>query len=134
MRSSFGKQVLGLVGFTVAGLMLFTGLFYMSNHFQPGAVNVAQAGERIQKSTARIAESLYLKRDLTNRHGKTWLTYRGKIDADHFVIDVTVPELDPQMHYQHKLNIADARRGFVLVGQSYRLVRLSKTGVRLKRG
>lgn len=134
MRSSFGNQVLGLVGLTVAGMMLFSGLFYMSNHFQPGSVNVARAGERTQESVARSAEGLYLRVDSTNRYGKTWLTYRGKIDADHFLIDVTLPELDPQTHYPHKLKIADARKGFSLVGQPYRLVGMTKTGIRLERG
>lgn len=134
MHSSFGKQILGLVGFTVFGLGLFAGLFYMANHFQPGSVSVAQADDRIQDGRGQPGDTLILQVDATRRTGKTWLTYRGKIDADHFVIDVTIPELDPQTYYSHKLNIADARKGFILVGQTYRLVRVNRTGIRLKQG
>ena len=134
MQNSFGKQVLGLAGLTAAGLMLFAGLFYMANHFQPGAVNVAQAGERVQNNASVTGGNFYLRTDKTSRFGKTWLTYRGKIDADHFVIDVTIPDLDPQAYYHHKLNITDARKGFVLVGQTYRLLGIQKAGIRLENG
>lgn len=64
--------------------------------------------------------------DNTRRLGKTWLTYRGKIDADHFVIDVTIPALDPQTRYSHKVRIKDAREGFSLAGQAYRLVGIQR--------
>jgi len=134
MQNNFGKQVLGLVGLTTAGLMLFAGLFYMANHFQPGTANVAQAGERVQKDTTRPGRHLYLRVDKTSRLENTWLTYRGKIDADHFVIDVTIPDLDPQVYYSHKLKITDARDGFVLVGRTYRLLGIQKAGIRLENG
>ena len=54
--------------------------------------------------------------------------------ADHFLIDVTIPELDLQMYYHHKLNIKAAHKGFCLVGQAYRLVGVPAAGVRLKNG
>ncbi len=134
MRNNFGKQVAGLVGLTVAGMALFSGLFYIANHFEAGEVSVARAGDRIQPGAVRSGGVFFLSPNTTFRIGKTWLTYRGKIDADHFLIDVTIPELDPQTYYPHKLNITDARKGFCLVGQAYRLVGMHATGIRLKNG
>jgi hypothetical protein len=47
---------------------------------------------------------------------------------------VTIPALDPETRYPHKLNIAAARKGFSLVGQDYRLLYVKETGIRLKQG
>ena len=134
MRNSFGKQVLGLLGFTAAGLLVFSGLFYMADHFQTEAVPVARAAERVQPVVPRSGQVIFLPPDTTRRVGKTWLTYRGKIDADHFLIDVTIPELDPETYYHHTLNIKVARKGFRLAGQAYRLVGVHASGIRLKSG
>ncbi len=118
------------MGLTAAGMMLFS----MANNFKAEAASVVQAGELIQPGAIPSGCVFFLSPVTTLRIGKTWLTCRGKIDADHFPIDVTISELDPQTYYPHKLNIADARKGFSIVGQVYRQVGMHATGIRLKNG
>ena len=77
MRTSFGKQVLGLLGFTTFGLFLFTGLFYMDKHFQAGAVSVAQAGERIHARHERVPDP-----DARRERQHDLLAPYGKRDRD----------------------------------------------------
>jgi len=129
-----GKQVTGILGYTVVLLLIVSGTFYVVNHFTGGGAPAAQANGQTRIEAAWPWDDFFLLPDKTRKVGKTWLTYRGKLDSGHFLIDVTIPALDPQMHYRHKLSIADARKGFSLVGQNYRLLKISASSIRLQQG
>lgn len=132
MHTSMGKQFAGILGYTVVLLLLVSGTFYVVNHFTAGDTPVTQAKGQKRVQAAWPWDDFFLLPDKTRKVGKTWLTYRGKVDADHFLIDVTIPALDPETHYRHKLSIAAARKGFLLVGQEYRLLKISASSVRLQ--
>ena len=134
MQDNTGKQVKGILGYTVTVLLLIGGTFYMLNQFQPGPAPVAQAGGQMQADAVWPWDDFFLLPDKTRKIGKTWLTYRGKVDSDHFLIDVTIPALDPQAYYRHKLSIAEARKGFSLVGQNFRLLKIAESSIRLQQG
>lgn len=129
-----GKQFAGILGYTVVLLLLVVGTFFVVNQFTAGEAPVVQAKRQTQVQTAWPWDEFFLIPDKTRKVGKTWLTYRGKVDSDHFLIDVTIPALDRQTQYRHKLSIADARKGFSLVGQEYRLLKISKSSIRLQQG
>jgi len=134
MQNSIGKQVRGILGYTVVLLLIVSGMFYLVNQLQPEPAPVAQAGGQTRMGAPWPWDDFFLVPDKTRKVGKTWLTYRGKVDADHFLIDVTIPALDPQTHYRHKLSIPAARKGFKLVGQEYRLLKITKSSIRLQQG
>ena len=129
-----GKQFSGILGYTVVLLLLVVGTFFVINHFTPGEARVVQAKNQTRVEAAWPWDEFFLLPDKTRRVGKTWLTYRGKVDADHFLIDVTIPALDPQTKYRHKLSITAARKGFLLVGQQYRLLKITNSSIRLQQG
>ena len=129
-----GKQFTGILGYTAVLLLLVVGTFFVVNHFAAGQAPVVQARNQTRVEAAWPWDEFFLIPDKTRKVGKTWLTYRGKVDSDHFLIDVTIPALDPQMQYRHKLSITAARKGFLLVGQEYRLLKISKSSLRLQQG
>jgi len=129
-----GKQFVGILGYTVVLLLLVVGTFFVVNHFTAGEAPVVQAKNQTRVQAAWPWDEFFLLPDKTRKVGKTWLTYRGKVDADHFLIDVTIPALDRQTYYRHKLSIADARKGFSLVGQEYRLLKITKSSIQLQQG
>lgn len=74
---------------------------------------------------------LGLNRD--NVVGKAVLTYRGLEGPSTFRLDVRVPELDAQYTYLHKINIAQARKGFQVGGEHLKLISASRSKIRLLR-
>jgi len=62
------------------------------------------------------------------------LTYRGIEEGIRAcLIDVVIPDLDPQRAYKHRLDIAAAEKGFRMAGLNFKLVSISKNYVRLIR-
>jgi len=128
-----GKQFVGILGYTVVLLLVVLGSFLVIYHLTSGEAPVAQAKSQTQAQAAWPWDEFFLLPDKTRKVGKIWLTYRGKVDSDHFLIDVTIPALDPETRYRHKLNIAAARKGFSLVGEDYRLLQIKKSSIQLQR-
>ena len=52
---------------------------------------------------------------------------------DEFRIDVTIPELDPQVSYRYRFKVSDAKKVFRLANRNYRLISAKKTALKLKR-
>jgi len=134
MQNNMGKQFKGILGYTVVLLLLVLGTFYVISHIHTDAAPVARAADQPRMDAVWPWDEFFLLPDKTHKVGKVWLTYRGKVDADHFLIDVTIPDLDPEMYYRHKLSIAAARKGFSLVGEDYRLLKIKESSIQLQRG
>ena len=69
-----------------------------------------------------IGATLMLTRDEEVPIGEIVVIYRGPASGNTFDIDVIIPAFDPQSPFQHRLNIAEARKGFTLASHSFRLL------------
>lgn len=134
MQNSMGKQFKGILGYTVVLLLFVLGTFYVISHIHTDAAPAARAETQSRMDAAWPWDEFFLLPDKTRKVGRIWLTYRGKFDSDHFLIDVTIPALDPETKYRHKLSIAAARKGFSLVGEDYRLLKIKESSIQLQRG
>ena len=63
--------------------------------------------------------------------GKSKIIYRGLEGDSKFKIDVVILELDPQAFYGHRFSIADARQGFRLVGQNFKLISARESAIQI---
>ena len=63
--------------------------------------------------------------------GKAKLVYRGLAAGSKFKIDVVIMDLDPLAHYGYRLSIDDARKGFRLAGNNFRLLSARKTAIQV---
>ena len=74
-----------------------------------------------------------IMRDRYTNIGKSKIFYRGIDENSKFIMDVVVLELDPNAFYRYRIPIADAKKGFRLAGQNFRLISARKSAVHLRR-
>ena len=72
---------------------------------------------------------LVLDRDL--KIGRSKIVYRGLEENDQFRMDVMILDLDPDIFYRYTIPINDAKEGFRLVGQNFRLISARKSTIQL---
>jgi len=65
--------------------------------------------------------------------GKVVVIYRGKADGGLFLVDTIIPALDPDYPYSHRIDIAEARKGFSLAGQRFVLRDIGRNNLKLER-
>ncbi len=63
--------------------------------------------------------------------GKSKIIYRGLEGDSKFKIDVVILELDPQAYYGYRFSIDDARRGFRLAGQNFKLISARESAIQI---
>jgi hypothetical protein len=63
--------------------------------------------------------------------GRSKIIYRGLEGDSKFKMDVVIPELDPQAFYGYRFPIDDARQGFRLIGQNFKLISARKTAIQI---
>ncbi len=63
--------------------------------------------------------------------GKSKIIYRGLEGDSKFRIDVVILELDPQAFYGYRFSIADARQGFRLAGQNFKLISARESAIQI---
>jgi len=63
--------------------------------------------------------------------GKSKIIYRGLEGDSKFRIDVVILELDPQAFYGYRFSIDDARQGFRLVGQNFKLISARESAIQI---
>ncbi len=63
--------------------------------------------------------------------GKSKIIYRGLEGDSKFKIDVVILELDPQAFYGYRFEIDDARQGFRLAGQNFKLISARESAIQI---
>ncbi len=63
--------------------------------------------------------------------GKSKIIYRGLEGDSKFRIDVVILELDPQAFYSYRFEIDDARQGFRLAGQNFKLISARESAIQI---
>lgn len=63
--------------------------------------------------------------------GKSKIIYRGLEGDSKFKIDVVILELDPQAFYGYRFSIDDARQGFRLAGQNFKLISARESAIQI---
>ena len=78
-----------------------------------------------------LKEKIMLVLDRAAKFGKSKIVYRGLDGKAKFRMDVAVLELDPNSFYQYRIPINDAKKGFRLAGQYFRLISARKSAIQL---
>jgi hypothetical protein len=91
---------------------------------------------RLQDTPARdlsnpAREKILLALNHEKTIGKSKIIYRGLAGDSKFKIDVVIMELDPQAFYGHRFSIDDARQGFRLVGQNFKLISARESAIQI---
>ena len=91
---------------------------------------------RLQDTPARTLsnparEKILLALNHEKTIGKSKIIYRGLEGDSKFKIDVVILELDPQAFYGYRFSIDDARQGFRLVGQNFKLISARKSAIQI---
>ncbi len=91
---------------------------------------------RLQDTPARFLsnparEKILLALNHEKTIGKSKIIYRGLEGDSKFKIDVVIMELDPQAFYGHRFSIDDARQGFRLVGQNFKLISARESAIQI---
>ncbi len=84
---------------------------------------------RVLSSPAR--DKIVLARNQEKTIGKSKIIYRGLEGNSKFKMDVVIPELDPDAFYGYRFPIDDARRGFRLVGQNFKLISVRESAIQI---
>ena len=78
-----------------------------------------------------VKEKIMLVLDRDKKFGKSKLIYRGLDGNDQFRMDVVILELDPNSFYPYFIAINEAKKGFRLVGQDFKLISARKSTIQL---
>jgi hypothetical protein len=78
-----------------------------------------------------LKEKILLVLDRDTKFGKSKIVYRGLDGNAKFSMDVAILELDPNAFYRYRIPINDAKKGFRLAGQNFRLISARKSAIQL---
>ena len=78
-----------------------------------------------------LKEKIMLVLDRDIKIGKSKLIYRGLDGNGQFRMDVVILELDPNSFYRYFISINDAKKGFRLVGQDFKLISARESTIQL---
>ncbi len=78
-----------------------------------------------------LKERIMLVLDQDLKIGRSKIIYRGLKENDQFRMDVIVLDLDPDIFYRYTIPINDAKEGFRLVGQNFKLISAHKSTIQL---
>jgi len=78
-----------------------------------------------------IKEKVLFLLNQEKKFEKSKIIYRGLEGGSAFKIDVVIPELDPNAYYRYRIHIEDAKKGFRLGGQNFKLISARKSAAQL---
>lgn len=140
MRSSAWLQ---LVAFTGAGILAFAGLYGLVTLLGVSEPNPRQMSQRLFRNDTDVSpprspaagqlEVWVLHRDRPVTIGRSRVTFRGLDEGGNLRIDAVLPELDPQRVYAHSIPREQARKGFRIANEGYRLKKIGRSAVVLYR-
>ena len=126
-------QWLVILAFTSLGLILLGLVLYLSAN--PADEHVgAFSYSPLYRSLPGLGdtpERVYLNLDQWKSIDGLKLRYHG-LDGPFLLIDVIIPQLDPQFAYSHRLAIKDAEKGFRLFNRAFTLDSVRQSRIRLK--
>ena len=101
---------------------------FMSN---PQWGNTYQRDVRERALSGPVKEKVLLSLNQEKKFEKSKIVYRGLEGSSAFKIDVVIPELDPNAYYRYRIHIEDAKKGFRLGGQNFKLISARKSAVQI---
>ena len=101
---------------------------FMSN---PQWGNTYQRDVRERALSGPVKEKILLSLNQEKKFEKSKIVYRGLEGSSAFKIDVVIPELDPNAYYRYRIHIEDAKKGFRLGGQNFKLISARKSAVQI---
>ncbi len=139
MAKRLGQKLGNLFGLVAFGFMLFLGFYHFSQRFasphsihnQLGRTDRSNAFPSENRSTEADNGRYTLKLDLKQSIGKVQLIYRGLEGNSICLIDVIIPDLDPERPYKYRLDVEAAEEGFRMAGHSFKLEATGKNAIRL---
>ena len=78
-----------------------------------------------------MKEKITLSINQEKKIGKSKIIYRGLEGNSTFKIDVVILELDPNSFYRYRIKIDDAKKGFRLAGQNFKLISTRKSALQI---
>ena len=78
-----------------------------------------------------VKEKITLSLNQDKKIKKSKIIYRGLEGNSTFKIDVVKLELDPNSFYPYRIQIDDAKKGFWLVGQKFKLISTRKSAIQI---
>ena len=86
------------------------------------------------KATSDIRqEKITLALNQEKEFTKSKIIYRGLDEKSRLIIDVVILDLDPETYYPYRIHTYEARRGFRLAGQNFKLISARKSALKLRR-
>ena len=101
---------------------------FMTNPFRG---NTSQREVRERALSGPVKEKFLLLLNQEKKFEKSKIIYRGLEGSSAFKIDVVIPELDPNAYYRYRIHIEDAKKGFRLGGQNFKLISARKSAAQI---
>jgi hypothetical protein len=101
---------------------------FMTNPFRG---NTSQREVRERALSGPVKEKILLLLNQEKKFEKSKIIYRGLEGSSAFKIDVVIPELDPNAYYRYRIHIEDAKKGFRLGGQNFKLISARKSAAQI---
>ncbi len=141
MEKRLGQKLGSLFGFILFGFVLFLGFYHFSQRFasqhsihnQLGTTDRSNAFPKEKRATKATNGQYVLYLDQSQSIGKVNLIYRGLAGKAVCLIDVIIPELDPERPYKYRLDVDTAEKGFRMAGYNFKLASVGKNYVRIER-
>jgi len=93
--------------------------------------NAYQRDVRERDPSGPVKEKVLLSLNQEKKFEKSKIVYRGLEGSSAFKMDVVIPELDPNAYYRYRIHIEDAKKGFRLGGQNFKLISARKSAVQI---
>ena len=139
MEKRLAQKLGNFIGLMAFGFMLFLGFYHFSQRFasqhsihnQPTGTGRANAVSKAKRSVEAANGRYVLHLDQGRTVGKANLIYRGLEKGSLCLIDVIIPDLDPERPYRYRLDIETAEKGFRMAGRNFKLEAAGKKYIRL---
>ena len=139
MEKRLGQKLGNLFVLVLFGFLLFLGFYHFSQRFAsmhsihnlPGRTDRANAVSKTNRPAAAANGRYVLHLDQSRSIGKVNLIYRGIEAGSICVIDVIIPDLDPERPYKYRLDIDTAEEGFRMAGHNSKLATAGKNYIHL---
>ena len=82
-------------------------------------------------SSVPVKEKILLSLNKEKKFEKSKIVYRGLEGSSTFKIDVVIPEFDPNAYYRYRIHIKNAKKGFQLGGEKFKLISVRKSAVQI---
>lgn len=93
--------------------------------------NTYQRDVRERALSGPVKEKVLLSLNQEKNFEKSKIVYRGLEGSSAFKIDVVIQEFDPNTYYRYRIHIKNAKKGFRLGGQNFKLISARKSAVQI---